>query len=237
MTSTNRASPATSRKPLFPGVRTPASRAAALFLATAASMVAFNWQDRLATFGDDSASYLALAHYFAGSAGSAVVAEWAPWQAHFPPLFPLLLAWSGALRDLHVAFAIVALCGAAAVVLFQRLAANELGEGAGWAAALLFLLAPTAWISLKGVLSESLFLALCMASLLVHSRLCRARRDALEWLGYGILLACAALTRAIGIVLIASYLLWLLRQLAIEKRRPSPRELLPVVPVIVLLGL
>ena len=198
-------------------------------------MVAFDWQDQLATFGDDSASYLALAHYFAGASGSSIVAEWAPYQAHFPPLFPLLLAWTGAMRDLHIAFALVAVFGAAGVALFYRFAAGELGERAGLAAALLFLLAPTAWISLKGVLSESLSLTLCMASLLVHSRL-SARSRPLAWLAFGALLACVALTRAIGIVLVAAYVLWLLRRLVTEKRKPWPGELLAALPVMVLLA-
>jgi hypothetical protein len=51
-----------------------------------------------------------------------------------------------------------------------------------------------------------------------------------------VLLACAALTRAIGIVLFAAYLLWLLRRLMTEKRKPWPRELLPGLAVIVLLA-
>lgn len=212
--------------------------AVVLFLVAAATTAAFTWQDGLATFGDDSASYLTLAHWLAGSAGSPIVAEWAPYHTNFPPLFPLVLAWSGSLRDLHIAFGLVAVFGAAGTVLFYRFAATQVGERAALASTALFLLAPTAWISLKGVLSESLFLALCMASLLLQAtRLATRRAGSLEWLAFGLLLACAALTRAVGIVLVVAYAAGLLWRLAIEHEKPAARELLPVLPVIVLLGL
>ena len=200
-------------------------------------MAAFTWQDGLATFGDDSASYLTLAHLFAGAAGIPMVAQWAPYHTNFPPLFPLMLAWSGGVRDMHIAFALVAVFGAAGSVLFYRFAATQVGERAGLASAILFLLAPTAWISLKGVLSESLFLTLCMASLLLHAtRLSTRQAGILDWLAFGVLLACAALTRTIGIVLFVAYAAGLLWRLAFEKEKPSRRELLPALPVIALLG-
>jgi hypothetical protein len=64
-----------------------------------------------------------------------------------------------------------------------------------------------------------------------------SRRPAVwESLVFGVLVACVALTRAIGILLFAAYVMHLLVRLA-GKEKPSRAALLPVVPIVVLLGL
>ena len=72
----------TSRRPFALG------RAAHWLLALAAAplFIAFTWQPTIATVGDDSVSYLAIARWFAGSAG-AHLEPWLAWHSHFPPLF------------------------------------------------------------------------------------------------------------------------------------------------------
>src|SRR5829696_8739277 len=141
-------------------------RGLVFFLLLAPLAIAFAWQDELATFADDSASYLTLAHYFAGTNDFA--AEWAGYHSNFPPLFPLVLALSGGVTNLHVAYVGVALCAAGGIALFYRHAAAEMGERGGLVAALLFLCTATAWVSLKGVLSEPLYLLMSMAALRYH---------------------------------------------------------------------
>ena len=70
-----------------------------------------------------------------------------------------------------------------------------------------FLLSPTAWVSLKGVLSEAPYLLLCMAALLFHQRRIESSTPSKrDWLLFGLLMACAYLTRAIGLMLIAAFL-------------------------------
>ena len=118
-------------------------RGLVFFLCLAPLAIAFAWQDQIASFGDDSASYLTLAHYFSPS-GSPIVSEWAGYHANFPPLLPLLLALSGGVHNLGIAYVLVALLGAAGVALFYRYASLELGERGGLAAAVLFLLTTTA---------------------------------------------------------------------------------------------
>jgi len=211
-------------------------RGLVFLLLVAAPIGLFTWQSQLATFGDDSASYLTLAHFFSPS-GSAIVSQWAGYHSNFPPLFPMLLAFAGGAQDLHVAYALVAVFAAVGVALFYRYAVLESGERAGLVVVVLFLLTATAWVSLKGVLSESLFLLVSMAALLFHEIRIASRRPApWEWLVFGVLIACVALTRAIGILLAAAYIIHVLVRFA-GKDRPSRAAFLPLVPVVVLVGL
>jgi len=200
---------------------------------------AFAWQAVIATVGDDSVSYLVLAHYFRGGADNPYVAQWASYHAHFPPLFPLLLAASGGAVDLRIAYALVAALAVLALPLIYRYASLQLGrDSAGLAIVVLFLLTPTAWISLKGILSESLYLVLAMASVLWYeTRLADGRTRPIAALAFGVLLACAYLTRVAGLALILAYAVHVGLRLAAHRQRPSWSLLLPWVPVVVLLGL
>lgn len=211
-------------------------RGLVFFLALAPLAVAFCWQDQLASFGDDSASYLTLAHYFSPS-GSPIVSQWAGYHANFPPLFPLLLAFTGGVHNLHIAYALVALFAAAGVAMFYRYAALELGERGGLVAAILFLLTTTAWITLKGVLSESLYFFVLMACLMYYAtRIVDREPRTLQWMIFGLLLAAVALSRAIGLLLLGAYALQLVVR-AWRQRHVDGRAWIPVVPVIVLVGL
>jgi hypothetical protein len=211
-----------------------------LVLALAAPLTfAFAWQGVIATVGDDSVSYLVLAHYFRGGADNPYVAQWAAYHAHFPPLFPLLLAASGGAVDLRIAYVLVAALAALALPLIYRYAALQLGcDAAGLAIVVLFLLTPTAWISLKGILSESLYLALAMASVLFYeTRLADGRARPLDAVAFGVLLACVYLTRVAGLALMLAYAVHVALRLAARSQRPSWSLLLPWLPVVALLGL
>ncbi|HXZ48620.1 MAG TPA: hypothetical protein VEG27_06335 [Usitatibacter sp.] len=168
--------------------------------------VHFAWQRDIATIGDDSVSYLLLARHFAGTAGP-LLAPWVPYQAHFPPLFPLALAAAGGATSLLAAHLLVAAFGLAAAVAIQRYGALRLGgEVAGLALAAGFLLTPTAWVSIKGILSEPMYLLLSILALDFHAARLEARRDApwTAWLALGGLAGAAVLTRAAGVALLAA---------------------------------
>ena len=112
------------------------------------------WQSTLATLSDDSVSYLVIARWFAGSA-DAFLAPWLGWHSHFPPFFPAVLAVTGGSEDYLVAHAVVAAFAAASLFLVARYAAIRLeNDWGGFWVAVAFLLLPTAWVSVKGILSE-----------------------------------------------------------------------------------
>lgn len=177
-----------------------------LALAAAPLFAAFAWQSTIATVGDDSVSYLAMARWFAGTAG-ARLEPWLAWHSHFPPLFPIVLAATGGAHDFLVAHLVVAALALACVPLLARYAALRLGgDWPGFWLAAAFLALPTAWLSAKGILSETLYLALSLAALLVHERkIARGVPTARAYLAFGALLAAAYATRAVAVTLVAAF--------------------------------
>jgi len=178
---------------------------ALLALVAGVCAVAFVWQPGLASFHDDSVSYLLMAQAFSPwhSATPAVMAAWP--NEKYPPLFPVVLALVGADLDWRLAHALVALSFAAAIVFLGAYASRTSGSTAcGVAAALLFAALPGVWLNLKGILSEFPFMAVTFGTLawLAARPPGRplARRDGIA---LGILLAAAMLMRTIGFTLAA----------------------------------
>jgi len=202
-------------------------------------MFAFAWQDKLASFGDDSVSYLVLANYFAGSSGNAFAAQWAPYHSHFPPLFPALLWLTGGASDYRVAYTLVAALAVLALPLIHRYSSLELGSPrAGLAATAIFVLLPTAWITLKGVMSESLYLCVTMACVLHYeTRLAQREPSGGDRLVFGVLLALACLSRALGVALVIAYVAHVAVRVALRRERAHARLLLPLLPVAAALSL
>lgn len=212
-------------------------RGLAFLLAVAVPLGAFTWQSQLGAFSDDSVSYLTLANFFSPS-GNPLAAQWAGYDANFPPLWPLALAFSGGVHDLRIAHALIAAFAAIGTALFYRYAAREAGERPGLAVAVLFLATATAWVSLKGVLSEALFLLLAMTALLFHERrLASGRAPARDWLLFGAILAGVVLTRTIGVAFLAAYAAHVAVRWVTRRERPALAALLPAIPVILLAGL
>ena len=168
--------------------------------------VHFAWHPDIATLGDDSVSYLSLASYYSGHVSDPLLARWTWWSAHFPPLFPLLLAATGAWRDLLVAHMLVALCSVAGFIVTYRLALLVLEEAdAALGVAFLFAITASAWVNTLGVMSDPLYLAITVGALAVYeSRLASpGSRDA-DWLLFGFLAALACLTRLVGVALVGA---------------------------------
>jgi hypothetical protein len=209
----------------------------ALLLAVAVPlMFAFVWQRGLASMADDSFSYLTLARYFAP--GVSWLDPWAAQHAHLPPLFPLALLLGGGSANLLAAHLLVAAFAAVALVFVHAFASRMFGHPwAGAMAVAAFLLLPTAWIGIKGILSESLYLLVSFAALWFHAaRIDRERPAGRDLLAFGVLLACAYLTRAAGVALIAAYAAHVLYRAVLRHERPFLPLLLPAIPVVLLAG-
>jgi len=200
----------------------------ALIAIAAPLMFAFTIQARLATFGDDSVSYIVLARYFEGAASDPLLSPWAAYQSHFPPLLPLLLWITGGAHDYRVGYAVVAACAVGALPLIARFDGKELASArAGLTIVFLFLLMPVAWITLKGVLSESLYLLTSMAALVFHaSRIEDREATAPDYLVLGLLLALACLARAMGILLVGAFAAQVAVRWVASRRRPDPAVVL-----------
>jgi 4-amino-4-deoxy-L-arabinose transferase-like glycosyltransferase len=196
------------------------ARASCWLLALAALplFLAFTWQPDLASVGDDSASYLVVAHWMAG--GPAEIVRWTGYHTHFPPLFAAVLALVGP-GNLHAAHAAVALFAAFALVPICLFAEREGGRrDAAFLLAMLFLFTPTAWVSTKGILSEPLFLLTSLCALAWHARRIDDRSRPGAWLVLGVLVALAMLTRVIGVALVAALVMRAAIEALSRQRRP-----------------
>jgi hypothetical protein len=169
--------------------------------------VAFARQPGLASFADDSVSYLVMAQVFSPwQAASAPVAEAFAREAFYPPFFPALLGVLGAAHHMALAHAVTALLLAACLPLTYLLGVRWLGSR--WAAAAataVIATLPSLWINVKGILSEPLFSLLLLAAfLLLEGKGNSSRR---RW-GLAAVLAALALTRTVGLVVVVAYGLW-----------------------------
>jgi hypothetical protein len=211
-----------------------------LLLAVAApAMIHFAASDVIASLGDDSVSYLMLARYILDPEDG-INRAWVGYQSHFPPLFALVLAITGGAWNLATAHAVVAAFAILSVVLLYRYAALLLGgNAAGLLVAGLFLLTPTAWISISGILSESLFLFATLCALYYYeTRLAGPDAPLHRWMVFGILLGATVLVRTVGVALVLAYGVHVL--VAAVARTPGPgltKRLLPFGPVALMVAL
>lgn len=211
--------------------------AAALALLVAPALLRFAGTGGIASIGDDSVSYLVLARFFAGTAGP-LLAPWVPYHTNFPPLFPMVLAATGSATDLVAAHRMVAAFAIASVLVLQRYGALRLrSEAAGILLVAGFLLTPSAWVSIKGILSEPMYLFVSLVGLHVHARL-EVRRDVRPsaWLAFGGLLAAAILTRAAGLALVAAFVAAAALRALRRTDRHAWAPFLALVPVALSLG-
>lgn len=195
----------------------PALAVVAVTLAFGGFCTAFVRQPQLASFADDSVSYLIMAQGFSPwHAASAPVVDAFQREAFYPPLFPLLLALGDAAHDLARAHSAEALFLAASLPLTYALGCRWLGQRwAAAAAATLVALVPALWINAKGILSEPLYCLLLLATL--YAAGLQSRKSRLALVGGG--LALLALTRSAGLALALSYAAW-----ALSRRAPGWRE-------------
>jgi hypothetical protein len=180
--------------------------AALTTLAFGFACASFVHQPTLATFADDSVSYLVMAQVFSPwqAASPAVAAAFAG-EATYPPLFPLVLALVGAAHDIAWAHVLTALILAAALPLAWLLGARWLeSRGAAAGAVLALALLPALWINAMGILSEPLF---CVLLLGIFLSLESERKR--PWLA-ALLMAGMLLTRAAALVPVLAYAGWVL---------------------------
>ena len=178
-----------------------------LTLAFGAVCSTFAHQGGLATFADDSVSYLVMAQVFSPfqPASQAVASAFAR-EATYPPLFPLVLALAGAAHDVAWAHVLTALILAGCVPLVYALGVRWFdNRGAAAAAALSVVLLPSVWINAKGILSEPLFCVLLLATFWVLDSKPGSRGGKLM---LALLLSALALTRTVALPMIAVYALW-----------------------------
>jgi hypothetical protein len=176
------------------------------------------WHDALTSLASDSVNYLVMAlHYSPWQEESEVIRQTWPLQ-DFPPLFPMLLAVSGAVHNWLYAHALVVALGLAALYLTHgfSLAITE-DPVASQLAAVIVAVSPGYLLGLQDILSESLYIVLTILFLVRISRNPSPSRTGLVLLGF--LLAGVMLTRTAGFVLLAALLCQAIVIRVVEKGR------------------
>jgi hypothetical protein len=162
--------------------------------------------ESLSSIANDSVNYFVMArHYSPWFDESEAIRQVWPLQ-DFPPLFPLLLAITGASHSLLWAHVLVVVIGLTSLYPFYRVASGILSSKMG-AHLSVFILAitPGYLLGLQGILSESLYLFLSL--ILIAQFIKQGNKTNKHLVLMGLLLAGCMLTRTVGFVLLFSMLL------------------------------
>lgn len=169
----------------------------------------------LASFADDSVSYIVQAQYFSPYIESdAAVREAFRIESNYPPMFPWILALSGAESNYKRAHILVAAFFVASCVLlyFFLIKAGE-APASALAIAILFSTTPAAWTNMLGILSENPYLMVSLATMYFHPGQSPVLKRA-QIIGLSGLLIAVVMLRSVGIALaIAVGLQGLIQQL------------------------
>ncbi len=127
----------------------------------------WGWSSVLGDFGGDGAVYLLTAQYFSPYSSHTDVAAQFARSSQFPPLFPLLLALAGGAESLLTAHVVTVSCLLVAFLLYYRWVREETSSPwTAFAVTAWFALLPGTYLQALSVLSENLYLGLCMAAFL-----------------------------------------------------------------------
>jgi hypothetical protein len=166
----------------------------------------FVWQDSLGGFADDGVSYMIMAKAMSPYSTASEVISQASHYEKYPPLFPLVLALSGAAYSFVYAHLLVALFFVASLASLYLYAGGLFRSP--WPALVtvaLFAVSPAVWLNMLGILSESLYIFLGMLALLWHDRM-RQRTpengDVKDVLILTTLLSACILSRSVGVALV-----------------------------------
>jgi hypothetical protein len=192
-----------------------------VFLLLAAPLyLAWTWSDGIGQLGGDCGSYLMMAEHYSPHGGASLAhLEAATYTSRFPPLYPMLLAWTGGAASLLAAHQVTTLCLLLALVpLYAWGLAAGLDRRTALLPPLLLLVLPGTWTLALTIESEFLYLGLSLLALWLMA-LYRAGGGRELLFCAALAVSAALLARSIGFTLLPALLLagW----------RARRRELLP----------
>ncbi len=165
----------------------------------------FTWHDNLTSFASDSANYMLMAQYLSpwSDPSQAIIELW-PAQ-YLPPLFPLLLALTGAAHSYTAAHILTTSLLIISLPLLYVFAKQCFASK--WQAlfiALIFAISPSTWINMLGILSENLYLLISLLILILAPKI--KQNNIYISIVFGCLIASLILTRTIGASMLAAYI-------------------------------
>jgi len=172
----------------------------------------WTWTNEVGDIGNDAVDYLLMAAHFSPYASAGAVTDQAAAFSRFPPVYPLILSWLGAAGpDLHRAHIVTtSFLLLALVAWYAWLRRQQFAPAQAALLALAFAALPGSWQTGLNLHSEYPYLLWSVLALLFLSRYEKDRRDE-DLYAAALLVAVAALTRTVGVVLFAPLLLAALR--------------------------
>lgn len=156
----------------------------------------FAWFDGIASIANDSVNYLVMARHYSPWTGESPAIATAWQYEDFPPLFPMLLAYSGAAYSFYWSHVMVTVTGLLSLILLYYLVLRRTHSSV-LASALpaLVILMPGFLFALQGILSETLYLLLSLLAIVAYGR---GKVSYYRIIVLGCLVAMALLTRTVG---------------------------------------
>ena len=189
--------------------RTWLARGAVLTLFMLIGAAYFFWTSgsELVSLGDDEQVYVLTAQSFAGSAPNPAVADQAARDSQYPPLYPLLLAASSRGTNIQVAHWVT---GGALFLAFGALyfwlRLENVSRPLVAAAVLVVAILPGTYSQALYLHSENLFV-LCSVTALAGFAAARQTQRTAWLVTAAVFVACASMTRTIGVVLFPALIL------------------------------
>ena len=167
-------------------------------------IINFVSHDGLSSLASDSANYMVMALYLSPwvEAPPEINALWT--QQDYPPLFPLILAITGAVHNLvfsHIITTLFLIISLPLIYLFYRQCLIP-----KWPAlilVLLFAISPSTIMNTLGILSENLYIFISFILLVLSPKL--EDNSLPSSITYGVMLALLVLSRTIGISLFSAF--------------------------------
>ncbi len=209
-----------------------------LLVAVAAVALPFVEHDQLSAFGNDAVSYLLMARCWSPHETPTAMEVAGCAMENYPPLFPTILALTGAADDFLLAHRLVVFFFLGALVATWLLARRLLiNRSAVFLTVGLMVMAPLLWTRIQEILSESVYLLISLAVLVFFEARFKERHPSVRelfWLGVGV--TALMMTRTLGLAMAAALVTVTLLDPARRSAQPG-RLLAPAVLALVVSGL
>ena len=181
-----------------------------VFLIIGFSYYTWSSSSVLASLGGDNAAYILMSQYYSLFDNTSGVVRYYVENSHYPPIYPLILAMSGASNDLNNAHFITTTCLLLTMLgMFYWGVLSKLDKRISLLMIILFAILPGTYFQALYILSENAYLLFVVGAFVATTKYEITRNN--NWLYATVFfLSLATLTRSAGISLIPAFVLYCL---------------------------
>lgn len=179
------------------------------FIVIVAAYYMWTWSPILAETGGDNAKYLMTANLYSPYSISSAVAVYFASNSFYPPMYPFLLGVLGGGDSILIAhiittsFLLVAL-----LVLYQWMLFLKIGKLHALLLVFIFSILPGTYLHALSIHSENIYLLFSLLGLSAVTCKENTGNEKSLWLA-AIFIACASLSRSVGIMLVLAFIIYL----------------------------